>query len=99
MSPYLSWAFQSAAIVFAHTLSIVAIPTYAAFCALQSRPHEIWARFFGSSMKDDLRYTSSDCFETFPFPENWKLTQSSKKPDRAYYESSASCSWFATMRA
>ena len=42
--------------------------SYAAFCVLRSRPHEIWARFFGSSMKDDLRYTPSDCFETFPFP-------------------------------
>ena len=51
--------------------SIIAFPfdTYAAFCALQSRPHEIWARFLGSSMKDDLRYTPSDCFETFSFPD------------------------------
>ena len=23
-------------------------------------------------MKDDLRYTPSDCFETVPFPENWE---------------------------
>ena len=23
-------------------------------------------------MKDDLRYTPSDCFETFPFPENFE---------------------------
>ena len=23
-------------------------------------------------MKDDLRYTPSDCFETFPFPGNWE---------------------------
>ena len=22
-------------------------------------------------MKDDLRYTPTDCFETFPFPEGW----------------------------
>ena len=22
-------------------------------------------------MKDDLRYTPSDCFETFPFPTAW----------------------------
>ncbi|WP_019956287.1 Eco57I restriction-modification methylase domain-containing protein [Yoonia vestfoldensis] len=39
------------------------------FATLQSRPHEIWARFFSSSMKDDLRYAPSDCFATFPFPE------------------------------
>ena len=57
--------------------SIIAFPfdTYAAFCALQSRPHEIWARFLGSSMKDDLRYTPSDCFETFPFPDCIRKTE------------------------
>ena len=56
--------------------------TNAAFCALQSRPHEVWARFFGSSMKDDLRYTPSDCFETFPFPEAGRPTRRSKPPAR-----------------
>ncbi len=23
-------------------------------------------------MKDDMRYTPSDCFETFPFPDRWQ---------------------------
>src|SRR5205085_1896540 len=59
---------------------------HAAFCALQSRPHEIWARFLGSSMKDDLRYTPSDCFETFPFPENWETQPTLEAVGRAYYE-------------
>jgi hypothetical protein len=35
---------------------------------MQATIHEFWARFLASSMKDDLRYTPSDCFETFPFP-------------------------------
>ena len=52
----------------ADALSCLPSTTYAAFAVLQSRPHEVWARFFGSSLKDDLRYTPSDCFETFPFP-------------------------------
>ena len=54
-----------------HTVNVYALHTYAAFCALQCRVHEVWARFFASSMKDDLRYTPSDCFETFPFPEDF----------------------------
>ena len=53
---------------------------------LQSRPHEVWARFFGSSMKDDLRYTPSDCFETFPFPEDWTTRADLEAAGRAYYE-------------
>ncbi|MCK4412562.1 MAG: N-6 DNA methylase, partial [Candidatus Eisenbacteria sp.] len=56
------------------------------FCALQSRPHEIWARFFGSSMKDDLRYTPSDCFETFPFPENWEIHPALEAAGKECYE-------------
>ena len=34
---------------------------------LQSRAHELWAAFFASSLEDRLRYTPSDCFQTFPF--------------------------------
>jgi hypothetical protein len=40
------------------------------FAVLQSRVHEIWARFFSSSLKDDLQYTPTACFETFPFPQD-----------------------------
>ncbi len=39
-----------------------------AFACLQSRLHEVWARFFGSTLKDDLQYTPSLVFDTFPFP-------------------------------
>ncbi len=72
--------------VFAETLIIFPLPTHAAFCALQSRPHEIWARFFGSSMKDDLRYTPSDIFETFPFPDDWTTHPDLETAGKAYYE-------------
>lgn len=70
-TPHFAVAFQPANKVFAHSLGVVALDTYMAFCALQARPHELWARFFGSSLEDRLRYTPSDCFETFPFPEDW----------------------------
>lgn len=43
----------------------------AALAVLQSRVHDTWARFFGSSMKDDLRYSPTDCFEPYPFPAGW----------------------------
>jgi hypothetical protein len=72
--------------VFSHALNVFPLPTHAAFCALQSRPHEIWARFFGSSMKDDLRYTPSDCFETFPFPEGWETHPALDAAGKIYYE-------------
>lgn len=67
-TPHMSFAFVPPKQVFAHSLSVFPLTTFSAFAALQSRPHEVWVRFFASSMKDDLRYTASDCFETFPFP-------------------------------
>lgn len=36
---------------------------------LQSRVSEAWIRFFTSTMKDDLNYAPSDCFENLPFPD------------------------------
>jgi hypothetical protein len=65
---------------------VLPLPTYAAFSALQSRPHEVWARFFGSSLEDRLRYTPSDCFETFPFPDDWTERGDLEGAGCAYYE-------------
>ncbi len=84
-TPHLALAFLPARTVFANTLVIFPLHTDAAFCALQSRPHEIWARFFGSSMKDDLRYTPSDVFETFPFPRDWTTNPALEAAGQAYH--------------
>ena len=79
-------AFLPSGMVYADSLVVFPFETYAAFAVLQSRTHEIWARFFGSSMKDDLRYTPSDCFETFPFPENWGAHTLLQDPGKEYYQ-------------
>lgn len=86
VSSHLSFAFQPTNRVFAHTLNVFTLDSNAAFAILQSRIHEIWARFFASSMKDDLRYTASDCFETFPFPEDWQSSPALEAAGKAYYE-------------
>ena len=85
-TPHSAFAFLPAEMMFANTLAVFAFDTHAAFCTLQRRPHEIWARFFSSSMKDDLRYTPSDCFETFPFPYGWETHPSLEAAGRAYYK-------------
>jgi hypothetical protein len=86
VSARMVFAFQPTDRVFAHTLNLFAFDRYAGFCILQSHPHEVWARFFGSSMKDDLRYTPSDCFETFPFPPDWQASPALEATGQAYYE-------------
>ncbi len=68
--------------------------TYSDFAVLQSRVHETWTRFQSTTLKDDLQYTPSLCFETFPFPRtfgdsaptsNRHLT-GLENAGRAYYE-------------
>jgi len=81
-----SFTFLPAGTVYSEQLVVVASRSFAAFCSLQSRPHETWARFFASSMKDDLRYTPSDCFETFPFPENFEINPALEAAGQRYYE-------------
>ena len=79
-------AFLPVGVVYAESTIIFPFSDHAAFSILQSRPHEIWARFLGSSMKDDLRYTPSDCFETFPFPEAWKTSPNLEAVGQSYHD-------------
>jgi hypothetical protein len=81
-----SFTFLPSNIVFSEGLVVFAEQRNSFFCLMQSRIHEIWTRFLGSSMKDDLRYTPSDCFETFPFPENWETNPTLEAIGKEYYE-------------
>ena len=85
-TPHHAFTSLPAHMVFANTLAVLPFDTHAAFCALQSRPHELWARFFGSSLEDRLRYTPSDCFETFPFPDHWETHPALEAAGKAYYD-------------
>jgi hypothetical protein len=67
-------------------LVIFPIECLSFFAAVQSRPHELWARAFGSTLKDDAAYTPSDCFETFPFPENFETDPALEVAGKEYYE-------------
>jgi hypothetical protein len=82
----LAFAFAPADIIFSHAVVVIDVEAWGGFCVLQSRPHELWARFLGSSMKDDLRYTPSDCFETFPFPKDWDSSHALEAAGKTYYE-------------
>jgi hypothetical protein len=59
--------------------------SYSGFAILQSRIHEIWARFFSSTLEDRLRYAPSDCLRTFPFPENFENLALLETAGEAYY--------------
>lgn len=78
--------FLSANLVFSEGMVVIALCNNSALAILQSRIHEIWARFFSSTLGDGLRYSPSDCFETFPFPENWETNAALETVGKTYYE-------------
>jgi hypothetical protein len=67
-SQYHSFARIGSNIVFANTLNVYALPRAANLAVLQANPHSAWAGLTSSSLEDRVRYTPTDCFETFPFP-------------------------------
>lgn len=66
---YPSFALIPNTYIYANTLCVVASQSYALFACLSSDIHAVWAWEYGSRMKQDLRYTHGDVFETFPFPD------------------------------
>ncbi|MFI5875374.1 Eco57I restriction-modification methylase domain-containing protein [Streptomyces sp. NPDC051445] len=54
--------------VFSHALAVFASDDYGFLAALSSAPHYWWAIDRGSTMKADLRYTTTDVFETLVRP-------------------------------
>jgi hypothetical protein len=56
-------------IVFSHAVAVFAYDDDAHFGLLSSGFHWWWAVTRASTMRNDIRYTPSDCFETFPQPD------------------------------
>lgn len=84
-SQHCGFAFLPANVLFSHTVVVFPFDSYSAFCFLQARSHEVWARFFGSTLGDGSRYTPSDCFESFPFPKGWTTSPQIEEIGRNYY--------------
>lgn len=62
--------FVGTDVVFANLLCIFPLDSWSSLSVMQSNFHENWARFHSSSMRTDMRYTTADCFDTFPFPSS-----------------------------
>jgi hypothetical protein len=83
---HLTFVFQPTNVIFANSLNIFPLATYAAFASLQSRVHEVWAYFLSSSLGDQIRYNPSDCFDTFPFIQGFYSNEACESSGRQYYE-------------
>lgn len=75
----LAFAIVSARQVFSHATYVFTLDPHSGLAVLQSCFHESWVRQYASSMKNDLRYTPTDCLETFPLPT--KITDLSEVGD------------------
>jgi len=76
------WVYNEKTVVFAH------VP----FALLQSSIHELWARTYSTTLRTDMQYTPSDCFETFPLPAD-ELSRSDVA-DRYHALRSSCCQQF-----
>ena len=79
-------SFLPAGMVYNEKIVVFPFANFAPFALLQSRVHEVWARTFSTTLKDDLQYTPSDCFETFPFPVGWETHPRLEVVGKSYYE-------------
>jgi hypothetical protein len=86
VSKHLSFAFLPSGIVFSHKAVVIADPSAACFAVVQSRVHEVFVRFTSSTMRDDLNYSPSDSFETFPFPPSWQQNLGLELVGETYYK-------------
>jgi hypothetical protein len=72
-SKYLTFAFAPTGIVYAGPHNVFALDKYCYFACLQSSLHEAWVLKHSSTMKTDIRYSSTDAFGTFPLPNESDL--------------------------
>ena len=70
LGKHIAFARVPAQQVLAASLYVFALSSHSAFSILQSAFHRTWVQLLASSMRNDLRYSATDCFETFPFPNS-----------------------------
>jgi hypothetical protein len=81
-------SFISSDYIASHAVVEFTFDDYYHYTLLQSHIHEVWLRRQASTMRTDIRYTPTDCFQTFPFPQ--VLSQDNQaeaeRAGQAYYE-------------
>ncbi|MGH9832165.1 MAG: type IIL restriction-modification enzyme MmeI, partial [Blastocatellia bacterium] len=73
---YLNFSAAPTNYVFLNTLYVFTTDRWDLYAVVQSTLHEVWARKYSGALETRLRYSPSDCFETFPFPEGqWQTPE------------------------
>jgi hypothetical protein len=81
-----AFAFISPDVVYSTAIIGFVMDRYSQFANLQSTIHQVWAERYASSLKSDMAYTPTDCFENFPLVSSF---QSLEKVGELYYSTRA----------
>jgi type I restriction-modification system DNA methylase subunit len=66
---YLNFSAAPSNYVFLNTLYVLTTDRWDLFAVVQSTLHEVWARKYSGALKQDLRFSPSKCFDSYPFPD------------------------------
>jgi hypothetical protein len=70
VTKYLNFSACSADLVFSNNVYVFTTERWDQYAVVQSTLHEVWARKYSMSLKQDLQYSPTDCFHTFSFPSD-----------------------------
>ena len=65
---YLNFSAVPTNYIFLNTLYVFTTDRWDLYAVVQSTLHDVWARKYSGALGATLRYSPSDCFDTFPFP-------------------------------
>lgn len=71
--------------IYDQRLIVFAFDDDATYSIIAGRLHEVWARFFASTLEDRLTYNPSACFRTFPFPRDYMTDARLQAAGEAYH--------------
>lgn len=79
-------AAQPTNILFTEALKVLTTDRWNAFAVMQSTLHEVWARKYSGTLETRLRYSPTDCFATFPFPQDHAYEAALSAIGETYHE-------------
>jgi hypothetical protein len=77
--------FMPSSSLFNESVFAFAFDDYSSFAILSSSLHGEWSTKYCSSLGKTIRYSVTEAFETFPFPEGWRESRSLHESGEAYY--------------
>jgi hypothetical protein len=85
-SSHLCFSILPSKAIFANAIIVTTLEGFSPLAVLHSRAHEVWARYFSSTLEDRLRYAPSDCFRTFPFPTDFESSAKLESVGQSYHD-------------